>query len=204
MPVPWFRRVRQAGELSVFDKAGSWSKATAKAVATFNGLNFPVKLVKTTDEKNANIVVKLANGADSQSSWGNTASTDSDFDPTRLHGLTVSIIETHERRKTTEVIFAAIFLPAKVQATEEQKEVIIVHEFIHASGLNGDGTKEGRKRDQDHENTGIMYDIMMPDGKGLVEGSKPSDVGAMPPIRVGPQTRSKMQLIWGTEASKKD
>src|SRR5258708_38913475 len=111
MPTPWYRRVRAAGELTVFNKAGTWSAAADKARATFNGLAFPVKLKATDDEKNANIVVKLSMGADSQDSWGKTASTGSHFDPKILHGLTVPLTDIHEKpKKTFEAIFAAGFL----------------------------------------------------------------------------------------------
>ena len=102
MPTPWFRRVKQAGELTVFNSGGAWSSDVEKALATFNGLGFPVKLVKSTDEKNALIKVKLAMGPDSVSSWGNTVSTKSDFDPNSLHGVTVPLTEIHERKKTFE------------------------------------------------------------------------------------------------------
>lgn len=203
MPTAWFRRVQRAGELTVFNKAGSWSSAMLKALTTFNSLNFPVKLTETKDEKNANIVVKVSTGSDSITSWGNTAKTGADFDPKLLHGLTSTVVETHQKpRPTREIVFAGIFLPGQATATAAQKEVIIVHEFIHACGLNGDGTKPSTAKDQDHDKEGIMYDIMMPDGDGLIEGSKPAGVKAMPPVRIGSQTRCKIQMIWGTEACK--
>ena len=102
MPTPWFRRFRQAGELSVFNKAGVWASAADRALATFNTLGFPVRLVRTEDEKNALIVVKLSTGPDSQESWGKKASTNGNFDAARLHGLTVPLTEIHERKKTFE------------------------------------------------------------------------------------------------------
>ena len=206
MPTPWFKRVRSAGELSVFNKAGAWSAAATKAMATFNGLGLPVKLVKTDDEKNANIVVKLSMGPDSQTSWGQKATTGTDFDPTILHGLTVPLTETHEKpRKTFEIIFAAIFLPGKVKATAKQQEVIIVHEFFHACGLDGglpDGSKD--KVGMDHDSIGIMFGQMAKDGDGLIEYLHDKNAVAMPPIRLGGQTQCKIQMIWGTEACKAD
>jgi len=206
MPTPWFRRARAAGELTVFNKAGAWSAAADKALATFNSLGFPVKLVATKDEKNANIVVKLSVGADSVTNWGKTASTGSGFDPKILHGLTVPLTEIHEKpRKTIEIIFAAIFLPGRVEATHKQQEVIIVHEFIHACGLDGglpDGSKDTIK--QDHDSTGIMFAQMAKEGDGLIEYLHDKGAKAMTPIRVGGQTQCKIQMIWGTEACKKD
>ncbi|MGH9820191.1 MAG: hypothetical protein ACRD43_08465, partial [Pyrinomonadaceae bacterium] len=177
MPTPWFRRAKASGQLTVVNKAGAWSTAVNKALATFNGLGFPVTLVAGTDEKNANIVVKLSMGPDSATSWGQTASTGSDFDPKKLHGLTVPLTETHERpRKTFEIIFAAIFLPGKADATAGQREVIAVHEFIHACGLDGGMPDGSKNKNQDHDSEGIMYDIMVPQGDGLIEASKPQGV----------------------------
>jgi hypothetical protein len=205
MPTPWFRRVKQAGELTVFNNGGTWSSDVEKALATFNGLGFPVKLVKTTDEKNALIKVKLAMGPDSVSSWGNTVSTKSDFDPSFLHGLTVPLTEIHERKRTFEIIFAGIFLPGKAEATSRQREVIVVHEFIHACGLD-EGQTDGSKdaKGQDHDVVGIMFPQMKTQGDGLIEYLAEKDAAPMTPIRVGSQTRCKIQMIWGTEACRND
>src|SRR5262245_66418062 len=111
MPTPWFRRARNAGELTVYNKGGAWSHFVEKALVTFNGLGFPVKLVATDDERNALIVVKLSMGPDSITSWGQTVSTGANFDVTELHGRTKPLTEIHERKKTDEIIFAGIFLP---------------------------------------------------------------------------------------------
>jgi hypothetical protein len=205
MPTAWYKRAQTAGALTVFSKAGKWAHEVEKARLTFNNQGFPVTLNKADDEKHADIVVKLSTGPDSQTSWGDTASTDSDFDPKRLHGQTVTITKIYEGRKTRiEVTFAAVFLPAKAEATAEQREVIAVHEFIHACGLDGGLPNGTKSKSQDHDNEGIMYDIMVPMNKGLIEGSKPDGVQEMPPIRVGGKTRCKIQDIWGTEQCKKD
>ena len=178
-----------------------WASAADRALATFNTLGFPVRLVRTEDEKNALIVVKLSTGPDSQESWGKKASTNDNFDAARLHGLTVPLTEIHERKKTFEIIFAAIFLPGRARATIKQQEVIIVHEFIHACGLDGglpDGSKDTVK--QDHDVTGVFVAQMAQDGDGLIEYLHDKGAKAMPPVRVGGQTHCKMRAIWGSEA----
>jgi hypothetical protein len=205
MPTFWFRRFRQSGQLTVFNKAGAWKPSADKALATFNTLGFPVKLVATDDEKNANIVVKLSAGADSLTSWGNKVSTGSKFDPAVLHGLTVPVTEIHEKKKTFEIIFAGIFLPGKAKATAKQQEVIIVHEFIHAVGLDGglpDGSKDTVK--QDHDITGVFVAQMKEEGDGLIEYMSEKGAKPMTPIRVGGPTRCKVQMIWGSEGCKKE
>jgi hypothetical protein len=205
MPTPWFKRFRASGQLSVFNKGGAWSAATDKAMATFNSLGFPVKLVAAEDEEHALIVVKLAMGADSVTNWGKKVTTGPNFDPTKFHGSTRPLTEIHERKKTYEIIFAAIFLPGRVTPTEAQKEVVVVHEFIHACGLDG-GQPDGSKDEigQDHDSEGIMFAQMKEDGSGLIEYLHDKGAKAMPPIRVGGKTRCKIQSIWGSEACKKD
>ena len=206
MPRQWFRHAQKSGHLTVFNKGGAWSHEVETARTTFNSLGFPVTLDKADDEKNANIVVKLAMGPDSQKSWGKTASTRTDFDPKVLHGSTATLVEEHDKpKKTFEVIFAAIFLPGKVQATSKQKEVIVVHEYIHACGLNG-GRPDGSNDDigQDHDDNGIFVAQVKKDGDGLIEYMPDKGAVAMPPIRIGGHTRCKIQSIWGTEACKED
>src|SRR6476661_3614505 len=101
MPTQWFKHAQKSGQLTVFNKGGAWSHEIETARTTFNSLGFPVTLNKADDEKNANIVVKLSMGPDSQTSWGKTAKTRSDFDPTILHGSTATLVETHKKPRKT-------------------------------------------------------------------------------------------------------
>jgi len=204
MPTPWLKRIQEGGQLTVFNKGGTWAHSVGKALATFNSLGFPVKRVSEKEEKKANIVAKVSQGPDSYDYYGNTAKTPSGFTADGLHGATSTLTEVNDRKKTFEIIFAAIFLPGKAQATDGQREAVVVHEFIHACGLDG-GMPDGRKnKKQDHDSEGIMYDIMVTSGNGLLEGTRPKGVKPMPPIRVGGQTRCKIQMIWGSEACKGD
>ena len=198
MPTNWFPRIRRAKQLSVFNKGGTWSAEVKSAISLFNTLGLPVKLVEEKEEHNANVVVKIANGPDSVPYLADKLTTGDDWDPKLLHGLTVNRTEGQRHRGTMvwEIVFAAIFLPGKVKATQGQKQTIIVHEFIHACGLDGGLPNGDKARTQDHDSEGIMYDIMVTDGNGLIEGSKPSGVAAMPPIRVGGRTLCKLKSIW--------
>jgi hypothetical protein len=100
----------------------------------------------------------------------------------QFHGLTITLTDT----RLNAIFFAVIFLPGKLpKPAKGQKEVMIVHEFIHACGV------------PEHETTpdgGIMYDIMVPSNGGLQEGSKQAK--PMPPIRVGPRTLSRVESVW--------
>src|SRR5215471_1372327 len=102
MPTPWLKRIRESGQLTVFNKSGTWVHAVEKALATFNLLNFPVKLVSEKEEKKANIVVKLSNGPDSYDYDGSTAKTPTGFRADGLHGATSTLTEVNDRKKTFE------------------------------------------------------------------------------------------------------
>lgn len=195
MPLKWFIRFRKTGQLTVFDKAGGWSPALKKAIATFNGLNFGVKLVEEKNEREANIVVMLSNGADSYPHPKKTIK--ADFPAEKLHGEAHTLVDAAKR---WEIEFAVIFLPGKIEKiTQKQQEVVIVHEFIHAAGLNG--LLPGGAETNDHDDVGIMFSHMVSDGDGLIEYLHDKDVNAMPPIRVGSKTMCKMRSLWAAGES---
>ena len=182
MPTPWLKRIRETGQLTVFNKGGAWAHSVNAAITTFNNLPFKVGLVAAKEEKSANVVVILASGPQHYTRDGNIVKTDSSFKFNQFHGLTITLADGVPEA----IFFAVIFLPGKLpNPAKGQKEVVIVHEFIHACGVD------------EHETTptgGIMYDIMVPSNGGLQEGTKQGD--PMPPIRVGPQTLSRIQSVW--------
>jgi hypothetical protein len=182
MPTPWLKRIAATGQLTVFNKAGAWTDSVNTAMASFNNLAFGVTLVAGKKESSADIVVLLAHGPQQYKHGPDVAQTTEDFTVERLHGETVTLIDKHR----DEIFFAAVFLPGKSRKpTKGQKEVITVHEFIHACG------------GEEHETTphaGIMYDIMTTEGDGLKEPTPEGE--KMPPIRVGPKTLSRMQTLW--------
>ena len=181
MPTPWLKRIRDTGQLTVFNKGGMWADSVNAAITTFNTLPFDVEFVAAKDEKSANVVVILAHGPQKYEREGNTIDTGG-FRFDQFQGVTYTLKDT----SLNAIFFAAIFLPGKLpKPAKGQKEVMIVHEFIHACGV------------PEHETTpdgGIMYDIMVPSNGGLQEGSKKGK--PMPPIRVGPQTLSRVESVW--------
>jgi hypothetical protein len=179
MPTPWLKRIRETGQLTVFNKGGAWADSVIAAMATFNALPFDVELVAERDEKSANVVVILANGPSQYKREGYTVKPSASFRFDQFTGETVTLTDT----RLNAIFFAAIFLPGKLpKPAQGQKQVMIVHEFIHACGV------------PEHERTGIMYDIMVPSNDGLQEGDKQAK--PMPPIRVGPQTLSRVESVW--------
>jgi hypothetical protein len=199
MPTPWLKRIRKTGQLAVHNKTGAWAPSVNTAMTTFNALGLGVELVSAKEEKAANIVVLLSSGSDVYKYYGDTAT--AKFDATELHGQTSTLTD----QKVMEIFFAAIFLPGKVkEATGKQKGVIVVHEFIHACGLNGllpDGSKAPN---DDHESSGIMFAQMKKDGDGLIEYLPDKGAKPMPPIRLGGRTLCKMQMLWSKEGCKDD
>jgi hypothetical protein len=183
MPDPWLKRIRQTGQLTVFNKASTWALPVDAAMRSLNNLSLGVKVVAANEEKAANIVLVLTNGpGEKYQYYGDTATTAAWFKADRLHGQTSTLHDP----KSHEIFFAAVFLPARVnRATESQKQMIVLHELIHACGL-----------DNWHDSVGIMFENMEPKDGGLIEYLHGKDARPMPPVRVGPQTLCKMQILW--------
>lgn len=188
MAIKWLKRIRNTGKLTFFNKAAAWAGPIASAKHTFNNLHFNVKLEEVKEEKEANIVLLLANGAVHYKYYGDTVGTSADFKGDKLHGLTKSLVD--DRRD--EIFFSAIFLPGNVSgATDKQKEMVVVHELIHACGMAG-----LRDPGEDHDSYGIMFDTMAKEGDGLIEFFHEEGTKSMPPVRCGPKTIRIMQELW--------
>jgi hypothetical protein len=183
MATPWLSRIKKDGQLAVFNKAAAWAKPVEAGLRSFNSLAFAVTLVAAKEEKAANIVLVMASGPEQYTYAGMTLKTNEKFKPDGLHGQTSFVVD--QRRQ--EVFFACTFLPGKVAETNDaQKEMIVVHELIHASGLS----------DDDHDIVGIFTGQMQKSGDGLLEYLPEKGAKPMPPIRVGSRTMCKMRLLW--------
>jgi hypothetical protein len=191
MPHQWLKRIRKTGQLTVFNKATAWAVPVAAAIKSFNSFSLGVKLVDEKAEKAANIVLVLANGpGEKVTHYGDTTQAGADFKADSLHGEA----RTFRDQKPDEIFFAAVFLPGKLKkATNGQKEVIVVHKLIHASGL-----------DDWHDSIGIMFANMKEEHGGLIEYLHDEGAKPMPPIRVGSQTLCKMKMLWSGAKDCKD
>lgn len=186
MPNKWRDHIRRSGELTVHNMAGKWAPSVTRAMAIFNGLGFGVRLVSTQQMAGAHIVVKLSlQNADSHK---HKVGRDEyviavNFDAGGVHGKARTLVE--QNRGGEEIFFAAVFLPGKRNTAIPLREIIIVHELIHAAGMN-----------EDHDSSGIMADTMSVIGNTFVEikGAAP-----MPPIRVGGKTMCIMRELWTGE-----
>lgn len=199
MAIPWLNRIRRTGQLTVHNKARTWSVAVDAAIARFNTLGLGVKLVKEKEEKSANVVVTLSDGSEVYPYYGDTAT--AKFDASIMHGQTSTLVD----EKRNQIFFAVIFLPGKVaNVTAEQKEVMTIHELIHACGLNGRSAEGKNDANQDHDTVGIMVANMKADGKGLIEYMPAKGAKAMPPVRVGAQTLCRLRAIWTDKGCQED
>jgi len=201
MPTKWNRGVRETGKLKVFNKGGGWSAAIDAAIGSFNNLGLGVQLVKS-EEDEANVVVLVANSAaDSYPHGTYVAKPKADkFKPEELHGYAWTRATSTRVGRDVEIDFAVVFLPGRApNPTPKQKEVIVVHELIHASGLNG-GLPNGQDApNKDHDDEGIMFPQMRKEGDGLIEYLADKGAKPMSPIRVGVKTRCTMQMLWSNE-----
>lgn len=192
MPTPWLESIRKKKQLTVFNKATSWAVPVSKAIKAFNHLSLGVKMVSVKEEKAANIVLILANKAGDQYNYDNInygaikVRTRPDFKADSLHGQNSTLADPDLK----SIFFSVIFLPGKLEnATNSQKEVVVVHELIHACGMDV------------HDSIGIMFPQMMKKDGGLIEYLHEKGTKAMPPIRVGSKTRCIMSLLWSEKIS---
>jgi hypothetical protein len=193
MPGQWLKRIRKTGQLSVFNKASGWTVPVEAALKSFNSLALGVQVVAETTEKSANIVVVAANGPGAKYQYyGDTAETQPDFVGDRLHGQTTTF---RDQKEPKEIFFAVVFLPGKLaKSTKNQKEMVVVHELLHACGL-----------DQWHDSVGLMFPDMKEEGGGLLEYLPEKGAKPMPPIRLGSQTVCRVKMLWtGADACKGD
>ena len=195
MPTKWNRGAREKGELRVYNMGGGWSAAVTAAIATFNTLGFPVKLVSVKDKDVADIHVKLSNGKDFIEKG--TIKLMAEFTADTYHGKARTYATG---TKWIEIDFAGVFLPGRLQTvTPKQKEVITVHEFIHACGLDGGIPGGGQHPNMDHDDVGVMVGLMKVDGDGLIEYMPEASATRMTPIRVGGKTHCAMRMLWTKE-----
>lgn len=198
MPTKWNRGVRATGQLKIHNKGGGWSAAVDAAIASFNNLGLGVTLVSERDENAANVVVKLSNGSETYKRGAYTASVN--FEADKLHGKAWTTASSTRRGRDVEIDFAVVFLPGRVtNPTPKQKEVIIVHELLHASGLNGLTPSGDKLPNDDHDSEGIMFPSMAIAGDGLIEYLHDKNAPPMSPIRVGVKTRCTMRMLWTSE-----
>jgi hypothetical protein len=200
MPTKWNRGVRETGKLKVYNKGGSWSAAVAAAVSTFNNLGLGVRLALEKDEGAANVVVMLANSGATYPRGNYVLAATEKFKPDQLHGMAKTRATSSRQGRDVEIDFAVVFLPGRVaKATAKQKEIIVVHELIHASGLNGIFPNGNDSPNDDHDTEGIMYPQMIVAGDGLIEHLHDDNTPPMTPIRVGAKTRCALRMLWTSE-----
>ena len=197
MATPWIRSVRDTKTLTVFNGIGTghWANIFTIALESFNKFAKPtgIKMVSAGDEQQANIIMRLAEGAAHYEYDGTKY--EKAFSGTTLHGLT----RTLARDGVIEKAF--VFLPAKPQVTvfdnkgqqseqmasQDVMKVIAVHELIHACGLD---------EPRDHGGDGIFYyPLSYQEGKVYVP-ERGKNQALMPPIRPDGIITGKIKELW--------
>jgi hypothetical protein len=188
MATKWNADIIASGKLFVFNDAGHWANIVTKAMASFNNLKIGVELKPAkTDELTTNIIVQVSDGSSSYT-YKNPAYEDfvgkATFDAAAVHGKTIPFIDPVNKI----VLKAAIFLPNKLKGVSDAvKEMVTVHEFIHACGLDN----------SDHDPIdGIFVAGLVNSGGKLIEPLNTGGKNYMPPARVSGGTRSKITSNW--------
>jgi hypothetical protein len=182
----WSAHIITSGKLFVFNDAGHWSNIVVKAITSFNNLNVGIELkpVKTDDQ--ANIIVRVSKGI-SLYTYKNPAYEDfvgkAHFDAAAVHGMTLPFIDPINKI----MLKAAVFLAEKLkEVTDAVKEMVAVHEFIHACGLDNS--------DHDPIDDLVVAGLVNSGGK-LIEPLNTGGKNYMP-ARVSGGTRSKITSNW--------
>lgn len=187
MATPWKRGVRKAGKITVKNDADNWKPVVESAIKTFNAVGLGVTLESVAGD-DADIVVKLSDGTGKHTFndryYGEVPVT-AVFDASAVHGKTKTLVDPDKN----VIVKAVIFLPKKLKdVTAPIKEAVVVHEFIHAAGLDDN---------KDHDRTaGIFYSPLEYSSGRLVEWGTGGKAKSMPPIRVGNETSCKLKALW--------
>jgi hypothetical protein len=197
MAIPWIKSVRDTKTLTIFDGIGSgiWANIFAFALGAFNNFakSAGVKMMKSGDKEQANVVMGLGDGTVVYEYDG--TSYQKSFSGTGLHGLTRLL----SRDGVVEKTF--VFLPARPTVTmgydrkgnlieklasQDVMKIIAVHELIHASGLEN----------SDHGGDGIFYYPLAYQSKKLYVPERGKNMALMPPIRPDARIVGKIKELW--------
>jgi hypothetical protein len=204
MAIPWLESVRNKGELLVFAGSGlaggMWATAFTDAISAFNGLmaanNFDLQLSISGDppSEKGGADVKVDTAADQYSFTFAGQTISKSFDGNALHGATLQAVATGRLIwKAFTFVPKTPRLHGKPEAREVGPEVrryILVHEFIHAAGL---------------DNSDHTYDDVFGTNPEVVEGKRPEDDRlhpwglpslVMPPYILSNKTVQKLKPLW--------
>jgi hypothetical protein len=191
------KSVRDTKQLTVFNDTGGghWVKTFPAALEAFNTFVKPagIRVVKASDDKQANVVMRMADGV-AKYEYEGTEYT-KPFSGTALHGLTRALTRDDVIEK------AFIFLPLRPQVTVfdnrgnasdqlaslDVMKVIAVHELIHACCLNDD---------DDHGGDSVFYHPLEHQNGKLYVPQKGKNPALMPPIRADQMITRKIKELW--------
>ncbi|REJ78015.1 MAG: hypothetical protein DWQ47_16845 [Acidobacteria bacterium] len=187
MANPWKRKVRSSGKLTVWNAAEGWAAIAKEAINTFNTLGFGVKF-EFLDGDKADVVVKASDGTSShkfKDPYFGEYTVNVTFDAGSVHGRTKTLVEPDKKI----IMKAAVFLPNKLTgATAKVKEIVVIHELIHAAGLDDN---------KDHDKvSGLFYSPLEYGSGKLSEWGLGGKYPPMPPVRIGAATMCNLKSLW--------
>jgi hypothetical protein len=193
MATPWKKNVRSAAKLTATNDGGSWKSVIEDAIRKFNSLGFGVTYESVSSDK-PNVVIKLSDGTGEhtfEDPYYGKATVKAVFDATAVHGKTKTLVDPDKN----VIMNAAVFLPNKLRdASRQIKEIVVVHELIHAAGLDDN---------KDHDKTsGVFYSPLEYSSGKLVEWGTGGKFPPMPPLRVGAETNRKLRSLWVEDAAR--
>lgn len=196
----WIDSIKSTGVLTVFARSavqgGAWANAWTQSFTIFNSFGSRVSLTQTTDEANANVIVDAVDGPvtvefTTEFSVQRYSQT---IDGNEMHGRTITLPQGYSYPNIEK---AYIFLPSQPQITAssgrrlvgiEILKVILVHEFVHACGLEN----------SDHSVGDLFQGAFTP-----TPGTSPpldriqiSPSLSMPPIILSSSTVSLINSVW--------
>jgi hypothetical protein len=169
MAIPWKRRIKNSGKLTVYNNmsVGQWANIFTLAIQSFNDLStrhgLKVKLVETNEKERADIVMSL-------------------LDDEAFKGL----VHGKARLSSQNGFLVGVEVRLPSQPAQNHKDVLLfiaLHELVHACGLE----------DKDHDIDGVFMTLPnIRDGKIWAS----QDSRKMPPYFLAPSTVSKINALW--------
>jgi hypothetical protein len=192
MATPWKKKVRSAAKLTAMNAGGGWKSVVEDAIKKFNSLGFGVTYESVSSDR-PDVVIKLSDGIGEhtfEDPYYGEFTVKAVFDATAVHGKTKTVVDPDKK----VIMNAAVFLPNKLRnANQKTKEIVVIHELIHAAGLDDN---------KDHDKTsGVFYSPLEYSSGNLVEWGTGGKFPPMPPVRVGAQTKCKLRSLWVENAA---
>jgi len=200
MDLAWPKAVRSSGKLLIWAAsggAGGWTVALHRAITEFNrvtyAVNLRVRFEFTGDRNLAQVIFRLGNESDFETSLHGVTERSVDIGAARFSPATINVHSNPHLRAWQRVPGKKDLQETTRRAGDSVRMVIIVHELIHACGLDENHSTEGAGD--------VFYSPLEPEA-----GSRPQDDGMkvpvvngarFPPVTLSGETVHRLRRLWG-------